>query len=635
MSNVGKLLRLVVLACVFAIPFVVLYVSSWAFFPYIVGKNLLFRILVEVAFGSWLTLLLLGGMPKPKMTPITLALSIFVVIVAIADLVGVAPLKSFWSNFERMEGFITLMHSYIYFIVAGSILNSGKLWERFWQVSLAVSVIVGLGALLEIPGGIVRIAGVTGNPIYLAVYALFNIFLASLFLYKSKEVMPRVLYSLFILINSVVLWNTGTRGALLGLVAGVIILALLTIVFARSERHMLLRKISIGVVALVVLLTGIFLFNRDSSFVQNHNMLSRLANVSLSTKDRHSTGTLRLMVWGTALKGVGERPILGWGQENFNYVFNKYYNPRMYEAEQWYDRTHNILLDWLIATGALGLLAYLGIYVATFLVVLRLKNFDSIEKSLLISLLVAYSVHNLFVFDNLISYVLFFSLLAWLHSVFSGGDNTISDIAESRLSNNKLYRTTVLIVVLSTTIISIYLLNYPIYAQNKTLLQAVVTSRSPSMIEKSRELFLDAISYNSVGTQEAREQFIQTASRLAPVKGISDKVKSQFANSALVQMQLQMNEYPNDARFPFFTAGMLRAYGKYDLSAMFLQKALELSPNKISILTSIGNNYALRGDFSKSKEYYESILKLVPDNTLVQNLLKRVDEELRKRRQSL
>jgi hypothetical protein len=50
-----------------------------------------------------------------------------------------------------------------------------------------------------------------------------------------------------------------------------------------------------------------------------------------------------------ALKGIAERPVLGWGQENFNYVFNKYYNPQMFGQEEWFDRTHNVVLDWLIA----------------------------------------------------------------------------------------------------------------------------------------------------------------------------------------------------------------------------------------------------------------------------------------------
>jgi len=42
-----------------------------------------------------------------------------------------------------------------------------------------------------------------------------------------------------------------------------------------------------------------------------------------------------------AWEGVKEKPLLGWGQENFNLVFNKYYEPSLYGQEVWFDRVHN------------------------------------------------------------------------------------------------------------------------------------------------------------------------------------------------------------------------------------------------------------------------------------------------------
>ena len=55
----------------------------------------------------------------------------FVAIIGIADLFGANPLKSFWSNFERMEGWITLIHLLGYFLVVGTVLNTQKLWTKF------------------------------------------------------------------------------------------------------------------------------------------------------------------------------------------------------------------------------------------------------------------------------------------------------------------------------------------------------------------------------------------------------------------------------------------------------------------------------------------------------------------------
>ena len=75
-----------------------------------------------------------------------------------------------------------------------------------------------------------------------------------------------------------------------------------------------------------------------------------------------------------AIKGFIEKPILGWGQEGFNFVFNKYYDPRMYTQEPWFDRAHNTYLDWLIVGGALGLLSYLAIIFLFYIIYLNLLN---------------------------------------------------------------------------------------------------------------------------------------------------------------------------------------------------------------------------------------------------------------------
>ena len=62
----------------------------------------------------------------------------------------------------------------------------------------------------------------------------------------------------------------------------------------------------------------------------------------------------RFQIWGMAIEGFKENPLLGWGQDNFNLVFNKYYDSRLYDQEPFFDRAHNVFLDWLIAGGIVG-----------------------------------------------------------------------------------------------------------------------------------------------------------------------------------------------------------------------------------------------------------------------------------------
>jgi len=47
-------LKMVVFAGLFAVPFLTLYVESDYFFPFITGKNFWFRIIIDVVFASWI-----------------------------------------------------------------------------------------------------------------------------------------------------------------------------------------------------------------------------------------------------------------------------------------------------------------------------------------------------------------------------------------------------------------------------------------------------------------------------------------------------------------------------------------------------------------------------------------------------
>jgi O-antigen ligase len=113
---------------------------------------------------------------------------------------------------------------------------------------------------------------------------------------------------------------------------------------------------------------------------------------------------------------------LGYGQSNFNYVFNEYYDPRLYAQEQWFDRSHNIFFDWLVTGGFLGLLAYLSIFVAAvyylFIQPFRKgapETFTVIERGILLGLLAGYFTHNFVVFDNIVSYIFFAITLGLIH----------------------------------------------------------------------------------------------------------------------------------------------------------------------------------------------------------------------------
>lgn len=598
-------------------PFIPLIVDSSMYFPFITGKNFAFRILAEIIIGLWGVLAIRDSKYRPKFSLISWCVVAFVVIIALADAFGVYPYKSFWSNYERMEGLVTLLHLLGIFFVFSSVLKTEKLWSRFFHTSIAVSVIMGFYGLLQLSGSItinqggVRVDGTLGNATYLAVYMLFHIFLTFFFMVKRHYgIGERIkffsdyvsyVYGAIIALQIVILYYTASRGPILGLIGGIFISSILIAIFERERKG--IKKISFAVLAAVVIISGLFIAVRESDFVRSSKVLARFSDISVGERTTRS----RFMIWNMAYQGFKERPILGWGQENFNYVFNKYYNPKMYDQEQWFDRTHNVFFDWLIAGGALGILSYLSIFFAAIYSLWKRAgwNLSVTEKSILTGLLVGYFFQNLFVFDNVTSYILFFSVIAYAHSRKVSQSSSLpirKEVSINQTTANFLF----VPLIGALTLFSFYFFNYKAYSASQTLIYAM--SPQNEGLSKNLEYFKKALTYGSFGDSEIREQLVQSAVKIS-TSDASPEIKQAFFDFTVSEMKRQLAKTPNDARYHLFTGSMLTAFRQYDEGLKGLKKASELSPNKQSIRFEIIGNLINSGKLSEAlslaKETFE------------------------------
>jgi tetratricopeptide (TPR) repeat protein len=660
-----KILRWVVLIGIFCLPFIPLIVSSSLFFPYITGKNFAFRILVEGIACAWLALALVDVRYRPRRGWILGVFALFVLLIAIADAQGANPFKSFWSNYERMDGWITIAHLGVYLVVASVVINTEKIWRRLFQLSTFVSAFISIYGFLQVYGAVAlgeagvsglsaRIDATFGNPIYLAVYMLFHVFIATLLIVQEgnerwstmqRSLLPigllfgffaliftpqtkavgllflvylvfmiamegllflkkRYVLYFIIAIDTTALFFTGTRGTELGLIGGAI-LALLLFAFFQGTRRM--RTIA-GVSVLTVIVLGAGLHSaRNSDFVTRIGFLQRLASVSLSDNTVHARFLNSQIAW----QGVKERPLFGWGQENYAIVFDKYYNPEMYAQEPWFDRVHNIIFDWLVAGGFFGLFAYLSIFGVTIWELWR-KNvggtnaFSIAERSILTGLLAGYFFHNLTVFDNVTSYILFGTILAYI--VWRINDATTGLTLPSR---DLFAKSALPLVTLAMAIIAVVLVwkvNGTAIAQNTTLLGALEHGDLSS--------FNQAIQYGTFGTQEAREQLAQMSAQVASATGanITTDIKQQFFTTAVNEMALQAKASPLDARFPLFIGTVEDSYGDYKDAAIALAQAHTLSPKKQSILYQMGLNAQAMGDANGAEQLFKEAYELDTDN---------------------
>ena len=604
--NVQKILRYLLIGGIFAVPFIPLVISSTMFFPFITGKNFAFSIIVELLLGGWAILAVLDKAYRPKFTLLLISILSFVGIIAIADIFGANPFKSFWSNFERMEGFLTLAHLLGYFVVAGTVLNAEKIWNRFWNTSVAVSVFIGFYGLLQLSGKIninqggVRLDGTFGNASYLAVYMLFHIFITLFLLVRWRGgAWMKYLYGAAIVLQLIILYFTATRSTLLGLVVGVIVTTLLISIFEKQK--ILIRKISIGVLIATIASVGIFIAIKDTQFVKKGQVLSRFSNITLEE------GASRFTIWGMAFEGLKERPILGWGQENFNFVFNKYYEPSLFSQEPWFDRVHNVVFDWLIAGGILGFIAYFSIPIfMLFYLWRKMETHLSVtEKGIFTGLLAGYFFHNMFVFDNIMSYILFFSIAAYIHTHSTLNREVANNTDESKKSNG-LSRIAIPVIIIAV-ISSLYFFNIKGIVTARTLIQAI--SPQAGGLEVNLEKLEKALSYKTVGKQEVIEQTATAAMRVKN-GGAPIEIQTRFFELAKSELGALVKERPEDARIRIFYAAFLNNFNFHQEALPHLKKAVELSPKKQAIAFELGTAYLNLGETDKAFDVFEGAYNL-------------------------
>ncbi len=653
-----------VVGLLFAVLFIPLFVTNSLFFPYITGKNFAFRIIVELASLAWIMLILRDKSYRPKLNGLSIAVLIFAIIVGVADIFSSNPLKSFISNFERMEGWITIAHLALYFFLLTAVLRSWDFWKRLFQTSVAVSAIVCIQGFMQFADPTAqsgpRIYASFGNATYLAVYMLFHIFITLILLarhLKNRKENTKSLWSskywytdfavyiylILMVLQTIILFLTATRGSILGLIGG---LFLTGIVVAITEKeHKILRKISIGIIIVIFAIVGTFFLVKNTSFVKNNVTLGRLASISATD----NTTKARFMIWNMAWDGVISSPkhfVIGWGQESFNYLFAAYYNPGMYGQEQWFDRAHDIVFDWLTAAGVLGLLSYLSIFVMTLYGIWRKSNFSSLEKGLLTGLLAGYFFHNLFVFDNITSYILFFMILAYVNSFNKKIDEPIHNAQKKEGKEiNLSFQYAGMILAGIAFVVVFYQYDYKPITANldliKSLTQTQIVSANSSSnnvyTEENVNDFKEALSLNTIGLYETREQLLDVA--VKSVGSNSDNaVKKDLVTLAESELSKQLKETPNDVRYYVLGGNFLQNLGDYKNAGMLLTKAKQLSPNKQSLLFAYGSNqfalkqytdalatfkkaYELDKSFTEAKNLYALVALYVGQEDITNSLL--------------
>ncbi|MDO8581434.1 MAG: O-antigen ligase family protein [bacterium] len=410
-------LRRIILGGLFFTPFFILVVAPALPYPFVTGRHFLFRILVEILLVLWLVLIALDEEYKPRVTRTTKFLLLFLGIVIVADFLGVDPYRSFWSNYRRMEGMIGLLHFGAYFLLLQNFFRREREWLIFFRCVVLAGCIVSVMTLLQhlgiFPrlGNDTRMTATIGNTSLLSGYLLLHAFIALLLCFRTKRILIRLLYGICIALAFVAIFFASTRAVLLALyvVAFFFFISVLWHVW-KTPRFQIFRIFSSVAIFLFIATPFFFLAMRMTPVVQGNYSLAHFTQVD-------ATLGARTTLWKIAWKAFLQRPLLGWGQENYLIAYGQHHDPSLFQFEErWFDRPHNIFVDWLVSAGLLGLLAYCGLLYAAYRGLretVRRGMRPWQEGMVLGAALFAYVLQNLFVFDSFGTYLLFFALYAY------------------------------------------------------------------------------------------------------------------------------------------------------------------------------------------------------------------------------
>lgn len=590
-------------------------------FPFVFSKLIFFQVLVGMTFPAYLALAWMEPSYRPKKHVLYFAILAYFIAIAISVVFAVDPFRAWWGNQERMNGLFTVLHFFVWMTMAVGLVKTWEQWKKLLHFQIVLSAVMAVVAIMQklnpnlllFPAGD-RVGGLLDNPIYMAAYQIFNFFFLALLFWKNPSRNWRIVYGFVFGFDVIAFILAQSRGALVGLAAGIIAFALYIALFTKSKK---LRFGVFGLLLVGFLGYGTLYLNRTAPIVL-HSPISRFLNFDTSV------GT-RFIAWNIAWQGFVERPLTGWGFDNFHILFNLKYNPislRFGSYETWFDRAHNTVLDVLSMTGIFGFLTFFGIYIAIFYATWRAyrkKWIDLPIAAILFSLPVAYFVQNLFVFDHpagfSMSYLLFALIIAATKGEFIGEKEAMAEKHKETGSRAAPWTGFAVLMVLMALLVLRTSIN-PFQISRKSLEANAYFSVNP---EKSYQLALEA---SQTWTPYVDEQSFLVSRNMISLLGSGTAQRtSNWKEMYELAKKLSLEEidrHPRNTHPRFIFARLAQEVmslipAEAKESETMYKEAIETSPKRQQLHYGLARLYLMTGNLEPALSVFRDVISFDPD----------------------
>jgi O-antigen ligase/tetratricopeptide (TPR) repeat protein len=631
--------------------------------PFHFGKLTAFRIIVSIMAVFYVLLLQLDKKRySPRLSLIGLAFFAYFGVLVLTAATGEDFLNSLWGSIERMGGLYNMAFYYIFFIIISGLFKTRDDWDKLFVLSAGVRVLMSFYSMGQMfwmgdfflgdISVVKRPVGTTGNSLFLGTYLLWNLFITGYLFLRYKEKWQRILLGGVFAYDLVMFFAALARGAFIGLVAGIFVMGILVAIFGKSKKIKLASFVGI---ILVVTLVGSLILLRTNPIVKSNRYLARFSDLSLESGSMKT----RLWTWSSGWKGFLDRPVFGYGIENFYLPFSKHYRPEHfsgYGSETWFDRSHNTPLDVLTETGIVGAISYIFLWgaVAWYLIKKMIRDRENVYfYIILFGAAAAYHVQSLTIFNTYTGFIMLFLFLGYVNFLqFSEPKSADDDdkknggrVEEKDLTNKQLKKLRkggqpadsgfvggkpnyfVLVVLAIVAAIMIFKIDLPSVDQNYYAGQATAAIEA-NRTDLVQGLFKKSFANQSpIGDVEIAERLAKFTVEVAAAKEKKNQQLSKDLLAYAIEVEERMAQrHPLDPKLRLILGRMYNIYWDYDdgkkedlvRAEMHLLEGEKNSPSREQILFELGQTYVLMGDVEKGVQYYKKALDAGP-NVAVSN----------------
>ncbi|MFQ5859211.1 MAG: O-antigen ligase family protein, partial [Anaerolineae bacterium] len=364
-------------------------------------KVSLLRALAAIAATAWLIRHLegrgSGWLPSSfylRKQPVILAALLTGLVTTIAGFTSITPRLTLWGSYQRGQGTITTLGYLVLFFATVTTFANPDRRRRLVTALLVASGPVAIFAIIQYAGlnpvpwrslDPSRVFGTLSNPIFLGAYLVMVIPLTLAQIARCRFATQGVRWSglsayvLLLVLQLAAAVFSGSRGPLIGIVAGVFLFVFLLALLSWRRRFAagLLSILVLGLVFLIV-------------FSLPNTPLAQLRDVPVLERFGQGlgggSGRVRVLIWqGVVERFAGEptRLALGYGPESTHAALLATFQPelRHLEPERLPDRAHNVFLEALVTTGLVGAASVVLLFAALFYTGLRALGWMSSARS--------------------------------------------------------------------------------------------------------------------------------------------------------------------------------------------------------------------------------------------------------------